>query len=64
MAIPSSNPSFSPGRRWKIGLDVVVRTALALAVVVMLNYLGARFFHRFYLSSQTRIELSSRTLGI
>jgi gliding motility-associatede transport system auxiliary component len=64
MATPDSKPSFSPGRRWKIGLDVVVRTVLVLAVMVMLNYLGARFFHRFYLSSQTRIELSSRTLGI
>ncbi len=28
----------------------------------MLNYLGAQFFHRFYLSSETRIALSSRTL--
>jgi len=32
--------------------------------MVMVNYLGARFFHRFYLSSQTRIELSSRTLAV
>jgi hypothetical protein len=31
---------------------------------VMLNYLGAQFFHRFYLSSQTRVELSSRTLAV
>ena len=64
MATPDSNPSFSPGRRWKIGLDMLARTLLVLAVMVMLNYLGARFFHRFYLSSQTRIELSSRTRGI
>jgi len=53
--------SFSPGRRWKIGLDVVVRTALVLAVVVMVNYLGAKFSGRFYLSSQAQ-PLSSRTL--
>jgi ABC-2 type transport system permease protein len=59
-----SQPSFSPGRRWKIGFDVVVRTALVLAVVVMVNYLGAHFFGRFYLSSQTRIQLSSQTLDI
>jgi ABC-type uncharacterized transport system involved in gliding motility auxiliary subunit len=64
MATPSPHPSFSPGRRWKIGFDVVGRTALVLAVVVMLNYLGAQFFHRFYLSSQTRIALSSRTLAV
>jgi hypothetical protein len=59
-----SQPSFSPGRRWKIGFDVLVRTALVLAVMVMLNYLGAQFFHRFYLSSLTNIGLSSRTLAV
>jgi hypothetical protein len=55
--------SFSPGRRWKIGFDVIVRTALVLAVVVMLNYLSANFFRRFYLSSQTQ-QLSTRTLSV
>jgi len=59
-----SKPSFSPGRRWAIGFDVVLRTALVLAVVVMVNYLGAKFFGRFYLSSQTRVQLSSRTLSV
>jgi hypothetical protein len=61
---PKPQPSFSPGRRWKIGFDVVVRTLLVLAVVVMANYLGARFSGRFYLSSQTRVKLSSQTLDI
>jgi len=65
MPLPSpSQPSFSPRHRWKIAFDVVVRTALVLAVVVMVNYLGAQFFHRFYLSSQTRVELSSRTVSV
>ena len=35
-----------------------------LAVVVMVNYLGAKFFHRFYLSSQTDVKLASRTLTV
>jgi ABC-type uncharacterized transport system involved in gliding motility auxiliary subunit len=61
---PKSQPSFSPGRRWKIGLDVVVRTALVLAVVVMVNYLSAHFFGRFYLSSQTRIQLAPQTMNV
>ena len=61
---PKPQPSFSPGRRWKIGCDVVVRTALVLAVVVMVNYLGARFFGRFYLSSQTRVQLAPQTLDL
>ena len=45
---------------------MVVRTALVLAVVVMVNYLGTRLFlfHRFYLSSQTRVQLSPQTLDI
>jgi ABC-2 type transport system permease protein len=59
-----SQPSFSPGRRWKIGFDVVVRTVLVLAVVVMVNYLGAKFYGRFYLSSQTQVKLSPRTLSV
>src|SRR5471032_881464 len=58
-----SQPSFSPGRRWKIGFDLIVRTILVLAVVVMVNYLGAKFFGRFYLSSQAQ-QLSARTLGV
>jgi ABC-2 type transport system permease protein len=63
---PKPQPSFSPGRRWKIGFDVALRTALVLAVVVMVNYLGARpfLFRRFFLSSQTRIQLAPQTLAI
>jgi hypothetical protein len=62
MAAPSQ-PSFSPGRRWLIGLDVLARTALVLAVVVMANYIGARFSGRFFLSSQAQ-PLSTRTLSV
>jgi hypothetical protein len=58
-----SQPSFSPGRRWKIGCDAVLRTALVLAVVVMANYLGAKYFGRFFLSSQAQ-PLSTRTLSV
>jgi hypothetical protein len=63
-ANPKPQLSFSPGRRWKIGFDVVVRTELVLAVVVMVNYLGGLFTERFYLSSQTSVELSPRTLDV
>jgi ABC-2 type transport system permease protein len=59
-----NKPSFSPRHRWKIGFDVLARTVLVLAVVVMVNFISAHFFRRFYLSSQTRIELSSRTENI
>src|ERR1039457_2398985 len=60
----TSRPSFSAAARWRIGLDVALRTALVLAVVVMVNYLGVKFFHRFYLSSQTRVQLAPRTLSV
>jgi len=46
-ANPNPPLSFSSGRRWKIGFDVVLRTALVLAVVVMANYLGGLFPERF-----------------
>jgi len=61
-ADPKSRPSFSAASRWQIGLDVALRTALVLAVVVMVNYLGGRFYHRFFLSAQTSVKLSSRTV--
>ena len=60
----NSRPSFSAANRWNIGFDVVLRAALVLAVAVMVNFLGAKFYHRFYLSQQTRVELSSRTLSV
>ena len=56
--------SFSLSKRWGFGLDLVVRTTLVLAVVVMTNYLGARWYQRFYLSANTRQELSARTTGL
>lgn len=61
---PTSRPSFSTARRWRIGFDILVRTVLVLAVIGMVNYLGARFSHRFYLSAQAGAELSSRTLAV
>lgn len=63
-ANPKPQLSFSTSRRWKIGFDVVLRTALVLAVVAMINYLGGLFPGRFYLSSQTRIKISPRTVDV
>lgn len=61
---PKQQPSFSPRRRWKIGFDMTVRTLLVLAVVVMLNFIGTQFSHRFFLSSQTSIRLSPQTISV
>ena len=57
-------PSFSPRRRWRIGLDLLARTLLVLLVAVMANYIAALFPQRFFLSSQTRLQLSPRTLNV
>src|SRR5688572_29394131 len=57
-------PTFSPGRKWSIGFDVVLRTAVVLSVVGMLIFLSGRYFQRFHLSSQTRIELSPLTVHL
>jgi hypothetical protein len=61
---PKARPSFSPASRWQIGFDAVLRTLLVIAVLVMANYLAAKFSHRFYLSSQTRVALSARTVSV
>ena len=56
--------SFSVLRRWGSLLDLILRTAIVLAIVVMLNYLGSRWFQRKYLSPANRQQLSSQTLGL
>ena len=61
---PKTRASFSPASRWRIGFDVALRTVVVLAVMVMVNFLGAKFYHRFYLSQQMRVKLSSRTLTV
>ena len=59
-----SKPSFTPRRKWGVGLDVVVRTLVVLAVLVMLNHLAGLFFRRHYLSAATKVELSSLTKNL
>jgi hypothetical protein len=52
---PPLKKSFSAWKRWSLGLDVVVRTVVVLAVVLMVNYLGARWSQRF-LSRRARMS--------
>jgi hypothetical protein len=60
----NSKPSFSPGRKWSIGFNVVLLTFFVLAVVVMVNYLGQDYSRRFHVSTRTRLELSPHTIGL
>ena len=56
-------PSFSPYRKWGIGLHVFLLLLVVLSVVVMVNYLSQEYFLRFHMSTRTGIELSPRTVG-
>ena len=65
MARPSSpSASFSARRRWGIFFSVLVSIAAVVALFVMFNYLGARYFLRFNWSPKTTPKLSPRTLGL
>lgn len=61
---PPAPPSFSPGRKWGVGMHVVLLTLVVLAVVVMVNYISRDHFFRFHLSSLGRITLAPRTLSL
>jgi len=54
--------SFSPYRKWGIGLQVCFIILVVLSVVVMVNYLSRDYFLRFHLSNRGRIPLATRTV--
>src|SRR4051794_19427795 len=56
-----SPATFSRMQRWSISLNVALSTLAVLAMVTMVNYLGARHFARFALTSQSQIEFSPIT---
>ena len=58
-------PSFSPGRKWRIGFEKTIAIVALLAIVVMVNYISHNFFfRRFFISSISRVQLSPQTLGL
>ncbi|MCX6927344.1 MAG: Gldg family protein [Verrucomicrobia bacterium] len=59
-----SKPSFSPYRKWGIGLHVCLLVLVVLSVLVMVNYVSRDYFLRFHTSTRTKIELSPRTIGL
>lgn len=60
-AEPPLRPTFSRSRKWNIGFQVTLTVVMMLAIIVMINYLSGHYFKRFYLSTDTKIELSPRT---
>jgi len=61
---PHPSPSFSPYRKWAIGLHVLLLITVVLSVLVMVNYLSRDYFLRFHLSTHSKIELAPRTVGL
>jgi hypothetical protein len=62
---PSPQPSFSPRQKWSIALNVTLSTLAAFAILIGVNYLSSRYFHhRYYLSQDTRVQLSPKTLSV
>ena len=59
-----SKPSFSPGRKWSIGFNVVLLTFFVFAVVVMANYLSRDYYYRVNTDTRTRLLLSPHTIGL
>jgi gliding motility-associatede transport system auxiliary component len=64
MATGSTKPSFSRGRKWGIGLNVIFTVLVVLSVVVMVNYLSTHYLKRFYVSASSKTELSPRTISL
>lgn len=62
MTLPKPKPSFSPYRRWGLGLQVAFLILLAFAIVVMVNYLSYRHGFSLHLSRHSAQPLSSRTV--
>ncbi|MBI3851264.1 MAG: GldG family protein [Verrucomicrobia bacterium] len=60
----STKPSFSAGRKWTIGFNVVVASLAVLALVVMVNYLGVRHYWRFQFSDRGQMKLSPQTVNV
>jgi hypothetical protein len=62
MPDPTPEPSFTPQRKWTIGLNVGLLLLLVASVVLMVNYVSRDYFHRFHWSRQSANVLSPRTV--
>lgn len=68
MGDPQAKPSFSPYRKWGIGLQVAVVICAAFWVAVMANYISREVvpekYRRWHVSSKARIPLAPRTVRL
>lgn len=61
MADSPSKPSFSAGRRWAIGFNVILATVAVVALLGMGNYLAARYPLRPALTDYNRMQVTPQT---
>ncbi len=59
-----NTPSFSPARRFRIGLQVLLSCVALLSIVVMANYLASRHYKRWDLTRERRHQLTPLTSRI
>lgn len=59
-----SPTSFSRRRRWGLFFSVMISIVAMAALIVMLNYLGARYYARLNWSARTSMQLSPQTVGL
>lgn len=58
------SPSFSAGQRFHVGFNVTLAVVALLALVVMVNYLGARHFRRWYWTDSADFQLKPLTVSV
>ena len=59
------SPTFSSRRRWAARFAVLISTVSVVAIVGMVNYASQRYLSgRFFLSTETNVELSGQTMGL
>lgn len=59
-----SQPSFWPGRKWRIGSNIALATVALLATLIMINFIAARHFKQFELNAAGQEPLSPLTLRV
>jgi hypothetical protein len=64
MTPPRDKPSFTPYRRWRVGLHVCFLVLVVFSVLVMTNYLAQDYFLRLQTSTRTKTDLSPLTIKL
>jgi len=64
MSDTPNTPSFSKGRRFGVGTNVLVAVVALFAILVMVNYLAARHYQRIHVGQRGQQPLAPQTRGV